>query len=289
MSGGPGKERYGLIGYPVSHSMSPAIFAAAFEAEGISASYDLFPLSPEELEKGLVKLVGEGVRGLNVTVPHKTAVLPRMDRLDESAQLTGAVNTVAFRSGGAVGYNTDVAGFDDSLDVLGVPDVRGGEVLVLGAGGAARAVLVSIARRAPARIVIANRFVEKARRLVSALESHFPLVDIKVTRLEEKEIAAAAADPVLCVQATSLGLRPEDPLPIEPGFLPPSCFVIDLVYRGGGTSFVQSAMGSGHRAADGREMLLRQAGHSFFLWFGREAPLKIMKEAMLRKMESPVP
>jgi shikimate dehydrogenase len=162
-------ELYGLIGHPVSHSLSPHIFKAAFEVRGLNAAYELFPIPPEGLEEGVRELLQKGVRGFNVTVPHKTNVIPMMMRIDDSALLTGAVNTVQVTNDGLVGHNTDMGGFRDSLEYLGVPDVEGSRVLVVGAGGAARAVVTGLALSGVARVTISNRFLEETTGLLSSV------------------------------------------------------------------------------------------------------------------------
>lgn len=277
--------RYGLIGYPVSHSLSPAIFSAAFDALGMRSSYDLYPIPPDLLTEGLTELLEGGVKGLNVTVPHKTAVIPMMSGLDESARLAGAVNTIVSGKAGVVGFNTDSGGFSDSLDALGGPDVMGEKVLVLGAGGAARAVAVSLARSGASTILVANRDPERARDLAAALKGHFPNLHLRIVGFRPEQIQAAAEGSVLCVQATSLGLRPGDPLPSDPALFPRNCFLFDLVYGPEETPFVRKALELGYRAADGKEMLLRQGVRAFRLWFKREPPLEAMRGALFQVLE----
>jgi shikimate dehydrogenase len=284
-----GKDRtqlkFGLIGYPVSHSMSPAIFKAAFAAAGISGSYDLYSVPPEDLGREVEKLVKDGVRGFNVTVPHKTAVIPMMADMDESARVTGAVNAVLAGSEGLAGYNTDMGGFGDSFDYLGVPDVSGETVLVLGAGGAARAVVASLVQQDVSRIVIANRFFEETMDLLTALAPSIKGVDIEAVAPDDQDLERLCAGAVLCVQATSLGLKPDDPLPLAADRLPGGCFVYDLVYGREETAFVKSALGHGHRAADGREMLLRQAARNYSIWLGADPPLEAMRAGMEEAMK----
>jgi shikimate dehydrogenase len=271
------KGLYGLIGYPVSHSLSPAIFTAAFDAAGINATYELYPIAPDRLEEGVNEILGRGVRGLNVTVPHKAGVIPLMTQLDESARLAGAVNTIEVRSEGMVGHNTDMRGFEDSFVPLGVPDIQGCRVLVLGAGGAARAVLVSLARHGASEILVANRYVDEAVDLVSFVTRQYTDVRFRVLPLEEREIGQAVPETVLCVQATSLGLKETDPLPMDPSLLPGDCFIYDLVYGPAETAFVRTARSRGYQAADGKEMLLRQAAVSFLIWFRKNPPIDAMK------------
>ena len=261
-------DLYGLIGYPVSHPLAPAIFNAAFQAVG----NELFPIPPDRLNAEIKEILGEGVRGLNVTVPHRTSVIPMMNGLAESARLTGAVNAIEIADDGVTGHNTDMGGFEDSFASLGVPGIKGTRVLVLGAGGAARAVLVSLARRGISEILIANRFLEEAMDLVSLVAPRYPGVRFEILLLEKEEIEKMVPGTVLCVQATSLGLKEKDPLPMEPAILPKGCFVYDLVYGPRQTAFVRSAQASGYRATDSKEMLLRRAARAFRLWFRSDPP-----------------
>lgn len=277
--------KFGLVGYPVSHSMSPAVFDAAFKAAGIKARYDLYPVPPEDLERKIGELVESGIRGFNVTVPHKTSVIPMMVAMDDSSVLTGAVNTVVVTHEGLVGYNTDMGGFGDSFDHLGVPGVADAKVLVLGAGGAARAVVVCLCQKGASRILIANRFMEETTELLSVVAPAFPDVEFEAIGLDDEDLGSESAGAVLCVQATSLGLRAEDPLPMDPALLSRGCFVYDLVYGTQLTPFVGTALDQGFRAADGKEMLLRQAARNYSLWLGGEAPLEAMREGMEGEMK----
>jgi shikimate dehydrogenase len=276
------KTLYGLIGYPVSHSLSPAIFNAAFRTAGIEADYKLFSIPPEHLEEGIGEILREGARGLNVTVPHKAGVIPLMRDLDESARLTGAVNAIEVSDDGMVGYNTDMGGFEDSFDSLDVPDIQGEKILVLGAGGAARAVLASLIRSGVSEIVVADRYIEEAMDMVSLIAGYSSDIRFETVPLENRQIEKVVAQTALCVQATSLGLSEEDPLPMEPSLLPKDCFVYDLVYGPMETPFVRSARAAGYRAVDGKEMLLRQAARAFWLWFRKDPPLGAMRTAIGR-------
>lgn len=276
------KALYGLIGYPVSHSLSPAIFDAAFRTAGIEAQYRLFSIPPDRLEERIGQILDQGARGLNVTVPHKASVIPMMSDLDESAHLTGAVNAIDISDEGVVGYNTDMGGFEDSFDFLGVPDIRGRKALVLGAGGAARAVLASLILSGVSEIVVANRFMEEAMDLVSPAAKRSPGIRFEIVPLENREIEKVVEQTVLCIQATSLGLSNKDPLPMEPALLPEDCFVYDLVYGPTETPFVRSARAGGYRCADGKEMLLRQAARAFRLWFRMDPPIDAMRFAVDR-------
>jgi shikimate dehydrogenase len=274
------RELYGLIGHPVAHSLSPYIFKAAFAAAGIEAVYELFPIPPQQLDSGVKELLNRGVRGFNVTVPHKTGVIPMMKKLDESAILTGAVNTVEVTAGGMVGHNTDMGGFRDSLDPLGVPDISGARVLVVGAGGAARAVVTGLALSGAAKITIANRFMEETTGLLSAVAPRFPELEFEAIGFNEEEVAYGASDAVLCVHATSLGLSSDDPLPLDPAALPSGSFLYDLVYSSDETALVKAARAAGYQAADGKEMLLRQAIAGYRILTGKEPPVDAMRAGM---------
>jgi shikimate dehydrogenase len=264
--------------------MSPAIFSAAFTAAGVRASYDLFPVPPGSLKREVLRIVASGIKGFNVTLPHKISVIPMMDRMDDSAVLTGAVNAVLVSPDGLAGYNTDMGGFGDSFDYLGVPDITGALVLVLGAGGAARAIVASLCQKGTSKIVIANRFIEETMELLSAVAPAFPGVIFEAIGLEGEELSRLSAGAALCVQTTSLGLRSDDPLPMDPARLPEGCFVYDIVYGTDVTPFVRTALDHGHRASDGKEMLLRQAARNYLLWLGKEAPVDAMREGMEQEM-----
>jgi shikimate dehydrogenase len=175
-----------------------------------------------------------------------------------------------------------MGGFEDSLPSLGVPEIRGEKVIVLGAGGAARAVVVALGRSNPSGIVIANRFPDETRGLVDSVSGMFPRVRFETVSLVDREVKMAAGGAILCVQATSLGLKPGDPLPVDPVCLPPECYLYDLVYGPGGTPWVRAARASGFRACDGKEMLVRQAARSFVIWVGRDAPVETMRAALDR-------
>lgn len=286
MTEGIQRGEFGLIGYPVGHSLSPAIFQGAFREAGIEARYTVLPVSPSRLKKTVSALFARPVGGINVTVPHKTAIIPLLDGLETSALDVGAVNTVAVHGGISTGYNTDLTGFENSLTSLGVPELSGRSVLVLGAGGAARAVVVSVARKGAARVLIANRTHSKAVDLARSLAPRFPGVRLIPIPSDADNLARYLAGISLCVQATSLGLRPEDPLPVEPSLIPAGCYVYDLVYGPDDTAFVRKAATLGLTASDGREMLLRQAAGAFEIWFGREAPVAAMRESLDRAIRS---
>lgn len=271
-----------LLGFPVGHSLSPAMFAAAFAAAGVDARYTALAVPPASFAERFARLREAGVEGFNLTLPHKQAVIPLLDGLDPLAARVGAVNTVMVRGGKAVGHNTDVAGFLRGLAAAGAPSPAGADALVLGAGGAARAVLAALAGAGAARVTIANRGEGRAAELAAWARGEFPGTGFVPAPLAAGQLPAGAAEARLCVQATSLGLRAHDPLPLDPALLPPGCFLYDLVYAPGGTAVVRAALALGRPAADGREMLLGQAAEGFTLWFGSPAPDEAMRGELKR-------
>jgi shikimate dehydrogenase len=283
-------RRFLLLGHPVGHSLSPAMFAAAFAAAGIDATYHALDVAPGALSREIPRLLAEGAEGLNLTLPHKQAVLPLLAALDPEAARVGAVNTVALRPrqgaarGGVVvtGFNTDVGGFLGGLAAAGAPPLAGRKALVLGAGGAARAVLAALARAGAGEAVVANRSPGRGEELAAWARGAFPALRVTVSPFAPGALPAGGEGAALCVQATPLGLRAGDPLPIDPALLPPGCFLYDLAYAPGATPVVRRALALGRLAADGREMLLGQAAEAFALWFGAPAPGEAMRRALER-------
>lgn len=253
--------KFAVIGHPVAHSLSPAIHAANFRALGIDATYEAFDFAPEALSSGVARLVLEGYAGFNVTVPHKQAMI-NLVMLDESAARYLAVNTVKVGSGGMMrGYNTDVAGFLDDLEANGF-DVPGKQVLVMGAGGAGSAVARGCLEAGALDVTIANR---------TPRDGMLPL---------GSELCRKIAENVdLVVNATSVGLRPDDPAPIEAKFSAKQV-VYDLAPVKWTTAIVKAARESGAKALTGHGMLVRQAARAFEIWTGKKADVAAMFAAV---------
>ncbi|MFN3336195.1 MAG: shikimate dehydrogenase [Thermomicrobium sp.] len=264
-------KRLGLIGYPVEHSLSPAFQQAALNALGIPAYYELWPTPPAELPTRIATLREPNVVGANVTVPHKEAVTRFLDSLSPRALRAGAVNTIVVRSTCLYGDNTDIPGFLFPLTRRGFPidDLR---VVLLGAGGAARAVVVALADHRCRSLVIANRSLARAQALVA----EFGLGQA-VALGPELLPALATAD--LLVNATSVGWDGHSaPLPLEwLDVLPSSALVYDLTYRQ--TPLLTAAHTRGLATLDGLEMLVAQGAESFRLWFQTEPPYELMLRA----------
>ena len=277
----------GLIGWPVGHSVSPAMHNAAFAALGLDWRYVPLPVDPArpgavgDAVRGMRAL---GLRGINVTVPHKQAVLPFLDRIAPAAQAMRAVNTIIVEVDGSLtGDNTDAPGFIADLRAHGV-EPAGQRVLVLGAGGSARAIVYGLAQAGARQITIANRGVERARQLLADLRPFLGAATGAVVALPDG--LAAAADATLIVNCTSVGMTPHagaTPWPVE---LPlrPGQSVYDLVYNPADTLLLQQARAAGAHAIGGLGMLIWQGALAFAHWTGQPAPVAAMRAAAEEQM-----
>ena len=277
----------GVFGDPVAHSLSPQIQNAALKHAKIDVQYAGFQIRPDELREALQLAREQRFSGLNLTIPHKIAAVDLMDSLDEPAKKIGAVNTVRITSGAFEGFNTDGEGFGRAIRDNFAMDLRDLRVLVLGAGGAARAIAFHCAWERCERLVIVNRDMKRAKRLVEELRPDFigPRVLGPVARLEavpwdEGAIRFQLANLDLIVNATPLGLQPRDPSPIAARALAPHLMVFDTVYGTGKTALVRAAEEAGARVADGRLMLLHQGAAAFEIWFDRPAPHAAMRDTL---------
>ena len=268
--------RVGVIGDPVAHSLSPAIQQPALDALGVPARYELWPTTAAELPDRVQSLRAADALGANVTVPHKQAVMPLLDEVSPLARQAGAVNTIVNREGHLTGENTDVVGFAGALrEVWAGP--AGLPALVLGAGGAARAVVLALDHLGVRGITIANRDRGRADRLIA--DTALPVA--RAIALDDVAMAGLAAETLLLINATSLGWQPgELPLPDDLIYLlPPEAIVLDLTYRE--TALLARARARGLTTADGLSMLVRQGARSLELWTGRDAPLAVMHQAAI--------
>jgi shikimate dehydrogenase len=266
---------YGILGHPVAQSLSPAMHNAAFRALSLDAVYVPFPVAPEGLRAAVAGLAAAGVRGFNVTVPHKQAILPLLSEVLPEARAIGAVNTVRAEQGRLCGTNTDGEGFLHSLEHdLGF-DPAGRSVLLLGAGGAARAIAFALAGAGVGRLAIANRTVARARALADECRAHFPALAVEALELGQ----APGRAPHLLVNSTSVGMG-DDRAPLELGPVGVREAVLDIVYHPPRTPLLAAAKALGLRSANGLGMLLYQGVAAFRFWTGREPPVDIMREAL---------
>lgn len=271
---------FGVMGHPIDHSLSPVMHAAAFRALRLDALYAPFDVPPDLLRPMLRGLILAGVEGFNVTVPLKERVIPLLDRVDPAARALGAVNTIVVRGRRTIGYNTDGIGFAKALHELGWRR-KPSRALILGAGGAARAVAWELARTAGSHVTIANRHPARAKRLARWLSRAHPRASIQVMPLDRVVLDGIN----LVVNATTVGLKASDRLLIDPQQLQRGTIVYDLVYHRE-TSLVRAARRRGCVAANGLSMLLYQGAESFRLWLHRAPPIETMRRALLRAVTS---
>ena len=281
-----------LLGHPVAHSISPAMQQAALDALGVEARYEAWDVPPADLTAAVERLRAPGVLGANVTVPHKVELLRRVDAVDALAAQVGAVNTIVRRDGRLHGANTDVAGVLRVLADAAV-DVAGLEVVLIGAGGAARAVLVAMRRGGAARVTIANRTPGRAEPLLSL---GGPDLEVRACPLDPaaEALRAALSRARLVIHSTPLGMRhgPDE----QATALPAELFeagqaAFDLVYTPERTPFLRAAEAAGARPIGGLGMLVHQGAESLRLWTGLEPPVALMlaaaREALAARSEPP--
>jgi shikimate dehydrogenase len=281
-----GKTRlYGIFGYPVEHTFSPGMHNAAFKKLNMDSCYVPFAVNPAELG-GAVKAVGLlGIRGLNITVPHKEKVIRYLDGLSEEARLIGAVNTIQIANGKMIGHNTDGRGFIRSLreNAGFVPD--GKSILLIGSGGAARAVGFSLALAGAGKIALYDVDAGKADALARDIKKK---TGRDAAAVDAGSLARAAEAADCLINATPLGLRKGDPLPLKKELLQKRHLVCDLVYNPAETPFLKAAKDRGARRLPGIGMLLYQGVIAFELWTGVKAPVTVMKNALSRQLSSRV-
>lgn len=267
-------KTFAVIGDPIDHSLSPTIHNAAFKELGMDCTFIAYRIPQEELEEGIEALKKIQIAGFNVTIPHKIQMMGYLDKIDESCSIIGAVNTVSNENNSLKGYNTDMDGFLEPLKKRQLSMI-GKKILLLGAGGAARAIVTGFAKENAQSITIANKTVEKANELSKfakklGLESNATYLD-SVNAPSEYDVI---------VNATSIGLKNE-PSPISFEKIKQNTIVYDIVYRPMNTDFIKQAKQKDATVIYGYEMLLGQATRAFEIWHKVEAPYNAMKRALL--------
>lgn len=275
----------GLFGDPVEHSFSPAMQNAAFSSLGLDYVYVPFLVTPADLGQALAAVRALNLVGVNVTVPHKEKVLPFLDELAPEAEIAGAVNTIVRQGGRLSGHNTDGAGFLRALEADAGFAPEGKNVLVLGAGGAARAVSAALARAGAREIRIAGRTAQKAAALAREINER-TRGRARAIRWGEEDLLEALPDVQLVVQATPVGMhpRPEDCPPFPFQGLQSGHLVCDLIYHPPLTKFLARAKAAGARILNGLGMLLYQGVLAFELWTGVSAPVEVMRRALVEEL-----
>lgn len=280
---------FGIFGYPLVHTLSPVMQEAAFEKLGNRAFYLPFELEPRTFRKVMRSLRRLLLDGFNVTVPYKEEVVRYLDGLTPEAKAIGAVNTV-FPSGRRwLGANTDSIGFIESVRGAGFKP-QGKNVLVLGAGGSARAVVYGLAKAKARAITLVNRHRDRALRVATRFRPLFPKTDFQVLPLSEADFSQLLRGSDVVVNTTSVGLEAADKSLIPKAAVPKAgtrrIFFVDLIYRPEETAFLRQARLRGHRTLNGVDMLALQGAKSFEYWTGREAPVNEMRKALNKTLNS---
>lgn len=272
---------YGIFGFPVEHSFSPGMHNAAFDKLGMDACYVPFAVSPDKLGEAVKAITSLRLCGLNVTVPHKEKVIPYLDELSEAARLIGAVNTIEVRDGRLVGHNTDGRGFLRALKQDARFNPRGRSFFFTGSGGAARAVGFSLALAGAKKIVFHDVDTAKADALANDIRRR---TGADAETAGPDMLAAVTNEADCLINATPLGLRKTDPLPIGKDSILKRHLVCDLVYNPPETALLRAARARGAKRFSGLGMLLYQGVIAFEIWTGRKAPVPVMKRALTRQI-----
>jgi shikimate dehydrogenase len=268
----------GVIGWPVEHSLSPPMHNAEFARLKLDWAYVAWPVPPAGLADAVRGLRALGVAGFNATIPHKQALLPLLDEMTEEARLIGAVNTVHFTDGRAVGHNTDAAGW--AADAGREARLAGSTVFVIGAGGAARAVAVGACTAGAARVVVGARRREPADELAAALRGQFPRVEADAAALDDASCRDLFRGCAVAVNATPVGMDAHPGIPVPETWLRAGQFLYDTVYTPAETRLVHAARRAGCRVRGGAGMLARQGAEAFRIWTG-VAPDALRMEQIL--------
>ncbi|MEM2816303.1 MAG: shikimate dehydrogenase [Candidatus Bathyarchaeia archaeon] len=271
-----------VIGDPIEHSLSPIMHNAAFKHLGLNAVYVAFNVKRENLEGAVKGVRSLGIAGVNVTMPHKTAIISHLDEVDQEARFVEAVNTVLNIEGRLVGFNTDGVGALRALKENGL-DPKGKKILLLGAGGAGKAIAFQLAREAE-ELRILNRNGYKAKQLADKLEKTFHK-KILGEHLSQTTLNEWIKDADVLINATSIGMHPKDnQTPVDRGLLRPELTVMDIVYNPLETKLLREAKSLGAKVVYGVEMLIFQGAASFEIWWKRPAPVDVMREAVMNKL-----
>lgn len=272
---------YGIFGHPVKHSLSPNMHNSAFNELGLDSVYVAFDIDPENIGDATNSIRVMGIKGINITIPHKQTIMPFLDEIAPDAKLTGAVNTVKNENGKLSGFNTDVGGFLRAIreDLDFTPD--GQTLFLIGAGGAARAVLSAFCMNGGSAVYIADILSEKAVELAEQFKSNFPEIAFETISMEDENlISEKFKEADILVNASPAGMDGVGSHDIPLSDLNNDAVVYDLVYKPANTKLLTEAKELGHKASGGLSMLLYQGAESFEIWTGENAPVHVMKKAL---------
>ena len=287
-------EEVGLavLGWPIKHSISPYLHNEALDELSRSDSrfngwsYERLEVPAEELPFLLPQLAQNGYRGINLTIPHKVEVLPHLSEIDPEAEIMGAVNTLQWFEGGWKGYNTDGYGLQRALETVFDIELQNCSVLILGAGGAARAAAARCLAKGCTQVCITNRSADRLAALISDLRAHFPESDLRGFPLDDLPKQVLNISNLIVINATSLGLQPEDPPPIDLSFLKlgSETRIYDMIYNPPQTALLKDAKAEEMNRSNGLSMLVFQALRSLEIWSGREVSAEAMFEGAKKGM-----
>ena len=276
----------GIFGCPISHSISPAMHNAIIKALGLDMIYMPFEIKPSNLRDAVNGIKGFGMLGVNITIPHKEAVMKLLDDISEEARLIGAVNTIVNKDGRLIGYNTDGYGYVASIKEDCDFNPKNKRVIILGAGGAARGISAALAKSGAKKIIIANRTLSRADNLIKTFKRKFPDTKFEAIGLEEDILMTYFQDINLLVNTTSVGMEKNEILEIPLEALPKTAIVSDIVYNPLQTLLLKKADKLGLTAYGGLSMLIHQGAKSFKLWTGIDAPVNVMRKAALKALKT---
>ncbi len=281
-----------LIGYPLKHSVSPDFQQAALDYCKLDMRYEAWEVNADDLSSAIDRLRQPRNLGANITVPHKETIIDLLDRIDDFARLVGAVNTVVNTDGRLTGFNTDATGFLKALREDAGFEPLDKKVLILGAGGAARAVSFSLLQEKVGELIIANRSLSKARNLADALAKYATnsnmRAEISAVPLPSMNLEKVVVTCQLIVNCTTVGTKyssDEEQSPLPERLIPRDALVYDLVYNPSQTTLLRMAKAAGAKTIGGLNMLVYQGAASFKLWTGREAPIDIMLSAARKALD----
>ncbi|MCK5391135.1 MAG: shikimate dehydrogenase [Deltaproteobacteria bacterium] len=272
---------YGIFGHPVKHSLSPDMHNSAFNTLGLNSVYVAFDIAPDNIEEATRAIRVMGIKGINITIPHKQTIISFLDEVSPDAKLTGAVNTVKNENGKLWGFNTDVGGFLRAIreDLDFSPE--GNTLFLIGAGGAARAVLSAFCMNGGAVVYIADIIQAKAIELANQFKANFQNITIETVSLEDQNILEQKfGEADILVNASPAGMDGVGSHDIPLTSLNKNAVVYDLVYKPPNTKLLNDAKELGHKASGGLTMLLYQGAENFEIWTGERAPVEIMKKAL---------
>lgn len=272
----------GILGWPVAHSLSPAMHNAAFTDLALDYSYIPLPVHPDHLEQAIQGLKSMGFIGANVTIPHKVTIMPFLDELDPSAQLAGAVNTIVIKEGKIIGYNTDAQGFILSLTSKNVI-IKDKTAVIMGAGGAARAVVCGLLAHGIKKIIIGTRSLQKAEDFITTFPNHN---NLQACNWDEQIFRDGIKQCDILINCTPIGMEAssQETLPVDWQFVPKTAVICDLIYNPPLTPFLLAAQNHGHMIINGAGMLIEQGALAFELWTGEKAPRHIMLTTITKLM-----